>query len=87
MLDLVTLIGNAIEKLQRGVELFEASRREDGLKELNSVIQEIDSYVERIDDDPLLKLAPIDRASLGARLNGVKVEITSVIEGFTSHTS
>ena len=86
MLDLLTLIGNSIEKLQRSVELLEASRRADGLKQLSSVILEIDSYIKQIDDDPLLKLAPIDRASLGERLQSVKGEIMSVIDGLPPTT-
>ncbi len=85
MLDLLNLIGKAIENLQRSIELFEASRREAGLKQLSSAILEIDHYLERIDEDPLLKIATVDRVGLSERLLGVKGELTSVIESFASH--
>lgn len=87
MLDLLTLIGKAIENLQQSIELFEASRREDGLKQLSSVILEIDRYIERIDEDPLLKVASVDRTSLSERLQGVKGELALVIENFMPTTS
>ncbi len=85
MLDLLNLIGKAIEKLQQSIELFEASRREAGLKQLSSVILEIDHYLEQIDEDPLLRIATVDRAGLSERLLGVKGELASVIEKFASH--
>jgi hypothetical protein len=83
MFDLLNLIGKAIESLQQSIGLFEASQRVAGLEQLSSVILEIDNYLERIDEDPLLKLATVDRSGLGERLDGVKGELTSVIESLT----
>ena len=83
MLDLLNLIGKAIENLQRSIELFEVSEREAGLDQIASVIQQIDCYLERIDEDPLLKITTIDRASVGEHLQDVKGELTSVIESFS----
>ncbi len=80
MLDLLNLIGQAIENLQRSIELFEVSERDAGLDQITSVIQQIDCYLERIDEDPLLEITTIDRAGLGERLLGVKGELASVIE-------
>ena len=83
MLDLLDLIRNAIENLQRSIELFEVSKRDAGVNQIGYVIQRIDCYLERIDEDPLLKITTIDRAGLGERLLGVKGELASVIESFT----
>jgi len=83
MLDLLNLIGKAIENLQRSIELFEVSKRDAGLDQIASVIEQIDYYLERIDEDPLLKITAIDRAGLGERLLGVKGELASVIESFS----
>ncbi len=82
MPDLLSLIGVAIEKLGRSVELFEASRQSDGLKELTSVLVEIDGYVARMDEDPLLELSPVDRTQLVERLGKVKRELQAVIDRF-----
>ena len=83
MLDLLNLIGKAIENLQRSIELFKVSERDGGLDQIASVIQQIDCYLERIDEDPLLKIMTIDRAGLGERLLGVKGELASIIESFS----
>ena len=85
MFDLLNLIGRAIESLQRSIELFEDSEREAGLNQLSSVISEIDHYLERIDEDPLLKIATVDRAGLSERLVGVKQELASVIGSFAAN--
>ena len=83
MLDLLNLIGKVIENLQRSIELFEVSERDGGLDQIASVIQQIDCYLERIDEDPLLKIMTIDHAGLGERLLGVKGELASIIESFS----
>jgi len=80
---LLNLIGKAIENLQRSIELFKVSERDGGLDQIASVIQQIDCYLERIDEDPLLKIMTIDRAGLGERLLGVKGELASIIESFS----
>ena len=82
MPDLLSLIGVAIEKLGRSVELFESSRQSDGLEELSSVVVEIDGYLSRMDEDPLLKLSPVDRTQLVERLGKVKQELQAVIDRF-----
>ena len=87
MFDLLSLIGKAIENLQQSIELFEASQPVAGLDHLSSVILEIDNYLERIDEDPLLKIATVDRIGLGERLVSVKGELTSVIESLTPSVS
>ncbi|HCP32228.1 TPA: hypothetical protein DIT45_03155 [Candidatus Acetothermia bacterium] len=81
---MVNLIGKVIEELRSSIELFEAFRHEEGLMQLSSVVLEIDHYLKQSDDDLLLKLVPIDRASLGKRLKAVKGELVSVIENFSS---
>jgi len=82
--DLLSLIGSSIEKLRKSVELFEASRQSDGLEELSSVIAEIDRYVGQVDDDPLLKLSPVDRTQVVGRLRNVEQELQAVIERFST---
>jgi len=52
MLDLLNLIGKAIENLQRSIELFEVSECDAGLDQIASVMLQIDCYLERIDEDP-----------------------------------
>ena len=84
MPDLLSLIGSSIEKLRKSVELFEASRQSDGLEELSSVIAEIDRYVGQVDDDPLLKLSPVDRTQVVGRLRNVEQELQAVIERFST---
>jgi len=85
--DLLTLIGDAIEQLQCCVELLEDAKREAGVARLTEVIAQIDRYIDRMDDDPLLRLAPIDHASLGERLRAVQGELSGVVDGFTSSAS
>lgn len=80
MPDLLSLIGNAIERLRKSVEFFETARQADGLEELSSVIAEIDGYVVEMDQDPLLKLSPVDRSQLVGRLGNVKQELQAVID-------
>jgi hypothetical protein len=65
--DLLTLIGSSIEELQRSIEFFDKA----------------ESYLARIEDDPILKIAPIDPVVLAERLHGVEEDLSAVIEGFT----
>jgi hypothetical protein len=78
--DLLTLIGMAIEQLRQSIELFEVSSRAEGIIRLSTVIREIDAYVEKAHDDPLLQLAKIDAASLANDLAHIKSDLVSVIE-------
>ena len=82
--DLLTLIGDAVEKLQRSVTLFESSDRRAGVDELRDVIARIDRYVQEMDGDPLLKLASIDQAVVAQKLAGVKHELSLVINALTT---
>ena len=82
--DLLTLIGDAVEKLQRSVTLFELSDCSGGVNELREVITRIDRYVQGMDEDPLLKLASIDRDVVIQKLEGVKQELSVVIAALTT---
>ncbi|HDJ29966.1 MAG TPA: hypothetical protein ENF29_02815 [Candidatus Acetothermia bacterium] len=82
--DLLSLIGNAVDRLQRSVTLFSDSDRSAGLKELQHVVNEIDQYIAKIDQDPLLKIAGIDRDQIVSELEGVKHELTLVIDELTA---
>lgn len=77
--DLLTLIGTAIEQLRQSIELFEASSQAEGATCLSSVIREIDTYMDRAHDDPLLQLAHIDVSSLATDLKHIKSDLGAVI--------
>ncbi len=85
--DLLTLIGDAVEKLQRSVSLFEESDRQAGIAELHAVIAGIDRYVQGMNDDPLLKLAAVDRELVIQKLNGVKQELFVIINALAAPAS
>jgi len=78
--DLLTLIGHAINQLQRCVTLFEASDRESGLGHIATVIEEIDRYLETSDEDPLLRLAALPKARVREGLLDVRTDLASVID-------
>lgn len=77
--DLLTLIGTAIEQLRQSIELFETSSQAEGATCLSFVIREIDAYIDRAHDDPLLQLARIDVSSLATDLKHVKSDLAAVI--------
>ena len=77
--DLLTLIGRTIDRLQRGIELFEEEKREAGLKHLTAVIEEIDAYLKQAREDPLLRLASLPPEEVSSSLHDVKADISSVI--------
>ncbi len=77
--DLLTLIGTAIEQLRQSIELFETSSQAEGATCLSFVIREIDAYMDRAHDDPLLQLARIDVSSLAMDLEHVKNDLVAVI--------
>ncbi|RLE33306.1 hypothetical protein DRJ24_05470 [Candidatus Acetothermia bacterium] len=77
--DLLTLIGRTIERLQKGIELFEEDDRTAGLKHLSAVIEEIDAYLGRASEDPLLRLAGLPEGEVAVSLSDVKSDISSVI--------
>ena len=82
-MDLLTLIGSSIEQLQRSIEFFDKAEPQDGVAHLSIVMQGIGRYLTRIEDDPILKLAPIDPVVLAERLHGIEEDLSAVIEGFT----
>lgn len=77
--DLLTLIGTAIEQLRQSIEWFETSSQVEGVTCLSTVIREIDSYMDRAQDDPLLQLARIDVSSLANDLKHIKSDLVAVI--------
>ncbi|MGB2983879.1 MAG: hypothetical protein WBC63_08490 [Candidatus Bipolaricaulia bacterium] len=78
--DLLTLIGRAIERLQRCVALFETSERDTGAEHLAAVIEEIDDYIEIADEDPLLLLASLPSERVREGLLNVRTDLASVID-------
>jgi len=78
--DLLALIGTAIEQLRQSIELFETSSQVKGATCLSAVIREIDAYMDRAHDDPLLQLACIDASGLAADLKHIKTDLAAVIE-------
>ncbi|MFC2077379.1 hypothetical protein ACFLTM_01030 [Candidatus Bipolaricaulota bacterium] len=78
--DLLTLIGHAINQLQRCVTRFEASEQESGLRHIATVIEEIDRYLEASDEDPLLRLASLPKARVREGLLDVRTDLASVID-------
>ncbi len=78
--DLLTLIGSAIGHLQRGIRHFDAADNPVGLSCLSTVIADIDAYLDRLADDPLVPLARVDPAKVRASLHHVQDDLTVVIE-------
>ena len=78
--DLLTLIGTAIEQLMQSIELFETSSQTEGIRCLSVVIDEIDTYVDRAHDDPLLRIAHIDVSNLASDLQHIKTDLVAVID-------
>jgi len=77
--DLFGLIGTAIEQLRQSIELFETSSQVEGATCLSLVIREIDAYIDRAHDDPLLQLARVDVSSLAIDLRHIKDDLVAVI--------
>ena len=77
--DLLALIGTAIEQLRQSIEWFETSSQAEGATCLSFVIREIDAYMDRAHDDPLLQLAHIDVSSLATDLKHIKTDLVAVI--------
>ena len=77
--DLLTLIGQAIEQLQQSIDSFEASEQETGVHRLSDVIHRIDTYLTHVDEDPLLQMATLDPASICGTLHGIQDDLSHVI--------
>ncbi len=82
--DLLSLIGQAIEELQHAIEMLDSAQPSGGSAHLQTVIREIDSYLERIDEDPLLKLAPLAPGHISQGLHQVRADLALVIEDLGS---
>ena len=81
--DLLTLIGQAIEQLQQSIDSFEASEQASGVHRLTDVIHRIDSYLTHVDEDPLLQMATLDPASICGTLHGIQDDLNHVIRELT----
>ena len=81
--DLLTLIGQAIEQLQQSIDSFEASEQETGVHRLSDVIHRIDTYLTHVDEDPLLQMATLDPASICGTLHGIQDDLNHVIQELT----
>lgn len=77
--DLLTLIGDTIDRLRRSIELFEGSKQCAGVEHLSAVIEGIDVYLKKLDGDPLLKLASLPPARVREGLHHVREDLCAVI--------
>jgi hypothetical protein len=78
--DLLTLIGKTIGRLRQSIEHFEDADKGNGLSCLSAVITDIDAYLERIADDPLVPLAHVEPARLRESLHHVQDDLSVVID-------
>lgn len=78
--DLLTLIGNAIGHLQKCIEHFEEADQKTGLTCLSTVITDIDVYLDRLAEDPLVPLAHVDPERLRESLHHVQDDLSVVME-------
>jgi hypothetical protein len=86
-IDLLTLIGKTIGWLQQSIEHFEEADKGTGLSCLSAVIADIDAYLERLADDPLVLLAHVDPARLRESLHHVQDDLSVVIGQIQQHQS
>ena len=77
--DLLSLIGNAIEQLGQCIELFERADSRVGLQRLSNVIHDIDTYLVHIEEDPLVRIAGVDSVRLADGLHHVQQDLSAVI--------
>lgn len=85
--DLLLLIGHAIDGLRRSIDYLDTANRVDGLLHLGQVIREIDGYIEHIDDDPLLRLAPVAPSHIRSGLLKVREDLAVVIQDLDRPTA
>lgn len=78
--DLLSLIGSAIEQLQQSIQLFESANAQGGAQRLASVIRDIGAYLEQLDGDPIVQLSGIDTTNLTESLHHVQSDLSSVIQ-------
>ena len=77
--DLLLLIGHAIDGLRQSIDSLDTDQRADGLLHLGQVIREIDGYIQHIDNDPLLQLAPLAPSHIRSWLLKVRDDLAVVI--------
>jgi hypothetical protein len=82
--DLLSLIGRLIDELRLSIGLFEASQREGGLEHLAAVVEAIDDYLDRLESDPLLRLATIAPAEVRDGLDHIRSDLDKVIQGLSA---
>ena len=78
--DLLSLIGSAIEQLQQGIQLFESADAQGGAQRLASVIHDIEAYLEQLDGDPIVQLSGISTMDLTESLHNVQSDLSSVVQ-------
>ncbi len=83
-IDLLGLIETSIESLRRCIDFFDAAKHRDGVTELTAVLTEIDTYLKQVDEDPLLKIASIDRSGIEERLHGIEDDLAAIITDFAA---
>ncbi len=79
--DLLSLIGQAIDELRLSIGKFEAADREHGLKHLATVIGSIDAYLDHLESDPLLHLAPLPPGDVRAGLSHIREDLDEAMRG------
>jgi hypothetical protein len=82
--DLLSLIGRAIEGLRQAVEKLDSHAQRDGLQHLTSVIEDINGYLEQMDNDPLLRLAPLAPGHISEGLCRVRDDLALVVQDLDS---
>lgn len=82
--DLLSLIGQAIDELRLSIGRFDAADRSTGLAHLIAVVEAIDGYLDHLDSDPLLHLAPIPVADVRDSLKHIREDLNEVIRQFAN---
>jgi len=85
--DLLSLIGQAIQSLQQSIDQLESQKQAEGLRHLAQVIEDIDEYLVRLDEDPLLQLAAVDPSHLERSLHRVQDDLGMVIDSVRESVS
>ncbi|MBU0595646.1 hypothetical protein KJ567_03070 [Candidatus Bipolaricaulota bacterium] len=78
--DLLSLIGSAIEQLQQSIQLFESADAQAGAQRLATVIRDIGAYLEHLDGDPIVQLSGISTSNLADSLHHVQSDLSSVVQ-------
>jgi len=76
---LLKLIGNSIENLTECIELFNSADRDGGVQRLMSVLKQIETYLEEIDSDPIIKLASVSTGEVVGRLQAIETDLSAIV--------